>query len=706
MKNALRAGLGQALLALLCSAPLAVAAPDTTRVVEDPSYGLVVSGTRTLRDAIDVPATIDVVRGETLRRRGARTLADALQNITGVDLADGADGGSRLPNIGVWGLKEFDALLVSLDGVPLGGPFNPALEQIPVEDIDRIEVTRGPQGTLYGLSAFAGMVQVFTRPSGRSGLEVSQQVSSYNGIDGGFNWNGTGPGGTRARFTGTAGRGDGWQDRTDFTRFRGTLSLAREVGPGTASLQLIGLEDRQGFGTPVPIENVNGKGVISTGYDPRRNDAVGGAHIDHLVFGATGNLTWPLGSALRLESTLGVTSDRQRLIRSFVDTASQAADSVDADGQNLRPKETTFYGDARLVKSWNAHEIVGGAAVTIGKLRVEGNEFDFNVKRLPVPVVPDVSQLNVGEDVDAEDMRFLAGFFLHDSWNLHPRLAVTGGGRVDLANEELESGEKGTPEFRKDSREDTGWSADGGLLVRLLAEREGGTAFNLFGNVRRNFKPAAPNLFEAAEGTRILEPERSLAYEGGLKSSAMDEQVAFEFSYFKMDLENQVIAVDNNGTPGLANAGKTRFKGEEVKLRLAPAALAGLSLDGGFAHHDPRFVVFTRPNGALVNGKQVEVAPRQLWNVGATYAARCGASVWTAARGQDRRPLNKRNTYFDDAYAEWDAGAAYVTGPWRLAVIGRNLGDSRHVVGESELGDGQYYIAAPRRLTAQITVKM
>lgn len=702
MKNHRTAGIAPVMLAIVFSAPAALAAPlDSTTVVEKSEYGLVVSGTRTLKNSLEIPASVDVVHGDVLRRRGVRTLAEALQDVTGIAVGDGSDNGTRLPSIGVWGLQEFDALLVSVDGVPVGGPFNPALEQIPVEDVDRIEVTRGPQGTLYGLSAFAGMIQVFTRPNGAPGAEVWQQVTSYDGVDGGFSWNGAGPGNTRARVTGSAGRGDGWQDRTDFTRFRSAIGLSHPVGKGEASLQLFGIEDRQHWGTPVPVDN----GEILPGFDPDRNDAVLGARFDHLVLGSSLNLVLPMGDAMRLESTLGVSSDRVRLVRNFVDVSSMAADSVDADGQNLRPVETTGYADARLIRTMGAHEVVGGAAFTIGKLRVEGTEFDVNVKRLPNPVVPDVSQVNTGEDIDAEDMRVLAGAFLHDSWTIHPRVTVSGGGRVDMAHEELEGGDPGTPEFTREDREDTGWSADFGILGRLLpGTRAEGNALNLFANVRRNFKPAAPNVFEAAEGLKILEPEHSLAYEGGFKSRAAGGQIELEGSVFQMELENQVVVVDSTGT--LGNAGKTRFSGEEVKLRLAPSALAGLAIEGGYAHHDPKFVHFTRPNGASVDGKQVELAPKELWNLGASWAGPQGASIWVAARGVGERPLNRRNTFFADAYSMWDAGAALTHGAWRFSVIGRNLSDERPIVAESEIGDSQFYVAAPRRVTAQISVKM
>lgn len=66
----------------------------------------------------DVPASIEVISGQDLRARGASTLRDALALAAGVSIAPGGDAGpaSAVPEI--WGLREFDAFLLVVDGTP------------------------------------------------------------------------------------------------------------------------------------------------------------------------------------------------------------------------------------------------------------------------------------------------------------------------------------------------------------------------------------------------------------------------------------------------------------------------------------------------------------------------------------------------------------------------------------------------------------
>ena len=73
------------------------------------------------------PAMITIVSGEELRARNVQDLRQALSLVAGVDIAPGGDVGPAGSVPGMWGLREFDAFLLVVDGIPSGGAFNPAL---------------------------------------------------------------------------------------------------------------------------------------------------------------------------------------------------------------------------------------------------------------------------------------------------------------------------------------------------------------------------------------------------------------------------------------------------------------------------------------------------------------------------------------------------------------------------------------------------
>src|SRR5258707_11058353 len=71
----------------------------------------------------DVPASIEVLSGDDLRNAGAVTLQDALSLAAGVVVAPGGDSGPAGSVPEFWGLREFDAFLLVVDGIPWGGAF-------------------------------------------------------------------------------------------------------------------------------------------------------------------------------------------------------------------------------------------------------------------------------------------------------------------------------------------------------------------------------------------------------------------------------------------------------------------------------------------------------------------------------------------------------------------------------------------------------
>src|SRR5712692_4326577 len=75
----------------------------------------------------DVPASIEVIDGDTLKAIGATNIREALALAAGVEVGPGGDVGPAGAVPEIWGLREFDAFLLVVDDIPWGGAFNPAL---------------------------------------------------------------------------------------------------------------------------------------------------------------------------------------------------------------------------------------------------------------------------------------------------------------------------------------------------------------------------------------------------------------------------------------------------------------------------------------------------------------------------------------------------------------------------------------------------
>src|SRR4030095_12279146 len=132
-----------------------------------------VTATRMPESPDDVPASIEVITGQELEDRGATDLRSALALATGVDVAPGGDNGPAASVPEFWGLQEFDAVLLVVDGVPWGGAFNPALTTLDLHDVERIEVLRGAAPVMYGATSFVGVIHVIHNAGGEADRRVS-----------------------------------------------------------------------------------------------------------------------------------------------------------------------------------------------------------------------------------------------------------------------------------------------------------------------------------------------------------------------------------------------------------------------------------------------------------------------------------------------------------------------------------------------------
>jgi vitamin B12 transporter len=142
---------------------------------------VVVSATRFDIPLDQSPASVSVINSEDLDQKQIERVADALREVPGLSVVQTGTPG-QLTDVFTRGLPSEDTQVL-LDGIPinqgLAGLFNFA--DLTTDDIDRIEVVRGPQSTLYGPRALAGVIQIFTKQGmGTPGVMFAAEGGSYD----------------------------------------------------------------------------------------------------------------------------------------------------------------------------------------------------------------------------------------------------------------------------------------------------------------------------------------------------------------------------------------------------------------------------------------------------------------------------------------------------------------------------------------------
>jgi vitamin B12 transporter len=208
------------LVALACVAVVgaADAAPSLAQSYGNPFVldGLVVTASPTPRALASVAQHVTVLDGRELEARGIVFAVDALREVSGIDVVRNGSVGA-VTSVFMRG-GESDYTLVLIDGVQVnqaGGGFD--FSSLTTQNIERIEIVRGPGSALYGSDAVAGVIHVITRMGSGDGLRGAVRLESTS-----------------------FGERDGWVDGTELSanlaggtdRARYTVAMARDAADG------------------------------------------------------------------------------------------------------------------------------------------------------------------------------------------------------------------------------------------------------------------------------------------------------------------------------------------------------------------------------------------------------------------------------------------------------------------------------------------
>jgi outer membrane receptor protein involved in Fe transport len=645
-----------------------------------------VVATRQAEAPHDVPASIEVISGDDLRARGVTSLRDVLSLAAGVAIAPGGDGGpaSSVPEF--WGLREFDAFLLVVDGVPWGGALNPALATLNLRDVERIEILRGPAPVTFGATSFVGVIHVVHKAAAAQSRTVSARGGSYGtgaiaadfAVPSGSAWH--------SRATVDFERQGFRDDRTSFARGHALWRTAKnEEGRNlwiTGDLTFL-LQDPA---SPHPREGA----VLSTAVPIDANHSPDGAYLNETRVAVSGGWQRPVADDAVWGTTVSLTHSSQSMFRGFITDLSNTPDNASGFKENIEIND--IYADTHVIIPTPSHVqfMLGGDAL-FANGEAKGATFTYTVpvSGAAATVVPEPTTL----DRDAETRRLFAGAYGSLEWRPTNRVTLSGGLRLNATSERRGEGETTT---------NTRLSGSVGAMVSLWEMNA--DHFRVFANFRDTFKPAAFD-FGLAENEGVLDPETSRSYEGGVKLRVADGQFDMEASVFRMDFENLVTPTIINNLPALINAGKTRFQGFEIAAdaRLPHAVFARAS----YSFHDAKFVDFEQDfDGTLTQlaGNRFEMSPRHLASVGISLSPTMGFIASGGLNYTGDRYMNKRNTALAPDFVTVDFGIGYRARRVEFRVDGHNLGNSRDAVSESEFGDAQYYLMPARTFQAGVVL--
>ncbi len=147
------------LVSSFCAAETAPELPVTT-----------VTATGIEQNVADTLSAVTIIDREEIERRQAQSVQDVLRGVPGVAISN--DGGLGKNSAVFMRGTNSDHVLVLIDGVRAGSATlgTTAFQDIPIDQIERIEIVRGPRSSLYGSEAIGGVIQIFTR-KGKQGFQ-------------------------------------------------------------------------------------------------------------------------------------------------------------------------------------------------------------------------------------------------------------------------------------------------------------------------------------------------------------------------------------------------------------------------------------------------------------------------------------------------------------------------------------------------------
>lgn len=738
--GASRASLAASTALLALGVAMPVHAEETEPAAADGDQNeIIVTAQRRSQTLLEVPQSVSVVGGETLERQQATSFVDYAQLVPGLNITQDNPGESRVILRGINTGSVASTVSIYVDDVPFGssGSLSNAGElagDFDTFDVARIEVLRGPQGTLYGSNSLGGTLKFVTAAPAFDRFEVRAQAGVEFVEDGGTGWSGNAlvnvpvTENLAVRASGFYRRSAGYldavgrtgEDINDSDSYGGRVSVLFEP-TDNFSIRLFALAQNIRANSPstyevdpVTLEPVNALTAAPSDERTRFERIAEFNDVDYRLY--SGSLDWDFGFATLTSVTSYATLDQRQLTDISNGGERDTADFIYATtpgtvGLAFQNDISTekFTQEVRLASpDSGTFEWLVGAYYTREDSRLfqrfqpfllATQAFIPTAITLPPPLPPvDIDEfVFVTLDSDYEEV----AAFGSATWHISPRFEITAGGRYSHNNQ---TSDQFTSIIGTDQTID-GESSESVFTWSVAPRLEINDRISLYARVAKGYRPGGPNAVPPGAPADYLpsfEADTLVSYEIGLRGETVDRTFAFDASVFYLDWDNiliNTVFIDpDTGTAFGANGNgrRARSVGAEATATLRP--MRGLTAILNVAYTDAELRDDTTPEDGQLNlvgglkGDQLPYTPDWAASLSVDYEWALSGSA-RAFIGGNLRLVSDQPGGFDadyraafgrrpvlDGYETVDLRAGVDFEHFSITAFVRNLTDSRGLV--------------------------
>ena len=672
----------------------------------DDGNDIIVTAQKREQRLIDVPQSVSVVSGEALENIQATNFSDYLKLVPGLQLTQTTPGFGRLVLRGVNTGGVASTVAVYQDETTFGsssGLVNGAIlaGDFDTFDVERIEVLRGPQGTIYGASSMGGVLKYVTRKPELGAFEARARGSVEATKGGDESYLGSAvvnvPLGETLAF-----RASGfYRDFGGFIDSIGTggsdldndINSSKSYG-GRASLLF---KPSEAFSVQLGayLQNLDTDASSSVDSDPNTGRTLYGrltqsqfvpefSDVRYRVYSAV--IDADLGFANLVSATSYSTLEqtfRGDLTPQFGGLIEAIFGTPNDFFQDQVTRVKRFTQEIRLQSAENdSFEWLVGGYYTRERGVIDQS---FNAVE-PGTFTPVAGLPLLGVATVNSRYRELAGF-ANATLHLGDRFDLTFGGRysgnkqsaVQVSDGALAGGPSVLPRA---------FSSENVFTYSVAPQFEISDQATVYARVAKGFRPGGPNILApgAPPEVRTYDSDSLISYEIGIKAETADRSFSIDIAAFHIDWKNIQVFGQVNDFGVNFNGGKAKSDGLEFTTTLRPTTGLSFSLNGAYTdavlQDDTPTVV-----GGL-DGDRLPYTPKYSiganadyeWGLGGETTAYVGASVRSLSKQPgaydfDFRTANSRQRYLP-AYEVVDLRAGVDFGPYSLEVYAKNLTDA------------------------------